>query len=103
MTYDDLKLNDREMMEVFDVARRESALVMVHAENYDAIRYMTERLERAGHTEPYFHGTSRPAPVEREATHRAITFAELVDVPIMIVHVSSGDGSSRSAGRSRAA
>ena len=91
MTYDDLKLNDREMLEVFDVARREGALVMVHAENYDAIRYMTERLERAGHTEPYFHGTSRPAPVEREATHRAITFAELVDVPIMIVHVSSGD------------
>jgi dihydropyrimidinase len=91
MTYDDLKLNDREMLEVFDVARRESALVMVHAENYDAIRFMTERLERAGHTEPYFHGTSRPAPVEREATHRAITFAELVDVPIMIVHVSSGD------------
>ena len=32
---------------------------------------------------------SRPIPVEREATHRAISLAELVDVPVMIVHVSS--------------
>jgi dihydropyrimidinase len=29
--------------------------------------------------------------VEREATHRAIALSELVDVPIMIVHVSGGD------------
>ena len=35
--------------------------------------------------------TSRPIPVEREATHRAISLAELVDVPIMIVHVSNGE------------
>jgi len=34
------------------------------------------------------HGTSRPQIVEREATHRAISHAEIVGVPIMIVHVS---------------
>ena len=61
---------------------------MVHAEGYDAIRFMTERLERAGKTAPYYHAVSRPEIVEREATHRAISHAELVDVPIMIVHVS---------------
>ena len=88
MTYDDLVLNDRELLEVFEVARRERALVMVHAEGYDAIRFMTERLERAGKTAPFYHGASRPQVVEREATHRAISHAELVDVPIMIVHVS---------------
>jgi dihydropyrimidinase len=88
MTYDDLVLRDAELLEVFDVARREGALVMVHAEGYDAIRYMTDRLERAGKTAPYYHGPSRPQMVEREATHRAISHAELVDVPIMIVHVS---------------
>ena len=64
---------------------------MVHAENYDAIRFLTDRLERAGKTAPQFHATSRPIPVEREATHRAISLAELVDVPIMIVHVSNGE------------
>lgn len=89
MTYDDLKLNDHEMLEVMDAARSTGALVMVHAENYDAIRFMTDRLERAGKTEPHHHATSRPIVVEREATHRAISLAELVDVPVMIVHVSN--------------
>jgi len=32
MTYDDLVLNDRQLVDVFEVARRERALVMVHAE-----------------------------------------------------------------------
>ena len=91
MTYEGMALSDMEMLNVMSVARETGALVMVHAENYDAIRFLTDRLERAGHTAPRFHGTSRPIPVEREATHRAISLAELVDVPIMIVHVSNGE------------
>src|SRR5215217_5176699 len=91
MTYEGMALSDLEMLNVMSVARETGALVMVHAENYDAIRFLTDRLERAGKTAPHFHGTSRPIPVEREATHRAISLAELVDVPIMIVHVSNGE------------
>jgi dihydropyrimidinase len=89
MTYEGLALSDREILEVMAVARETGALVMVHAENYDAIRFLTDRLERLGKTAPQYHATSRPVPVEREATHRAISLAELVDVPIMIVHVSN--------------
>jgi dihydropyrimidinase len=89
MTYEGLALSDREMLEVMAVARETGALVMVHAENYDAIRFLTDRLERLGKTAPAYHATSRPIPVEREATHRAISLAELVDVPVMIVHVSN--------------
>jgi dihydropyrimidinase len=89
MTYEDLALSDREILEVMSVARETGALVMVHAENYDAIRFLTDRLERAAKTAPYYHAISRPMAVEREATHRAITLAELVDVPVMIVHVSN--------------
>jgi dihydropyrimidinase len=77
------------MLNVMSVARETGALVMVHAENYDAIRFLTDRLERAGKTAPHYHATSRPIPVEREATHRAISLSEIVDVPIMIVHVSN--------------
>lgn len=91
MTYQDLALSDFQMLEVFQTARETGALVMVHAENYDAIRFLTDRLERAGKTAPHFHATSRPIPVEREATHRAISLAELIDVPVMIVHVSNGE------------
>lgn len=88
MTYDELKLADRQIIDVLAVAREEGALVMVHAENADCISWLTERLLRAGKTAPRYHAESRPMLAEREATHRAITFAELVDVPILIVHVS---------------
>lgn len=88
MTYDDLKLSDREMLSVLDVAKQNNALVMVHAENADCISWLTDKLVGEGRIAPRFHGLARPAAVEREATHRAITFAELVDVPILIVHVS---------------
>lgn len=88
MTYDDLKLSDREIIDVLAVARDEGAMVMVHAENTDCIAWLTERLLKAGKTAPRFHAQARPMLVEREATHRAISFAELVDVPILIVHVS---------------
>ena len=91
MTYDDLKLDDREILEVMSAARRTGALVMVHAENYDAIRFMTDKLESAGKIAPFYHATSRPIVVEREATHRAISLAELVDVPLVVVHVSNGE------------
>lgn len=89
MTYQDLALSDFQILGVLDVARETGALVQIHAENYDAIRFLTDKLERAGKIAPYFHGKSRPIPVEREATHRAISLAELIDVPIVIVHVSN--------------
>ena len=91
MTYEDLRLTDLEILKVMEVARQTGALVMIHAENYDAIRFLTERLEREGRTAPRHHATSRPIAVEREATHRAIALAEITDVPLMVVHVSNGE------------
>ena len=88
MTYDDLVLDDRELLEVFDVARREKALVMVHAEGHDAIKFLTRKLEDEGKTAPFYHGQAHAQIAEREATHRAISHAQLIDVPIVIVHVS---------------
>ncbi|GAB3629636.1 dihydropyrimidinase [Pandoraea terrae] len=95
MTYDDLKLSDREILEVLSVAREHQALVMVHAENSDCIAWLTDKLVGQGRIAPKFHGLARPAAVEREATHRAITFSELVDVPILIVHVSGKEAISQ--------
>jgi dihydropyrimidinase len=88
MTYDDLKLDDGQILDVLSVARGHGAMAMVHAENADCIEWLTRRLEAAGRTAPRFHAASRPMLVEREATHRAIALSELVDVPILIVHVS---------------
>jgi dihydropyrimidinase len=91
MTYDDLKLDDGQILSLLEVARTQGAMAMIHAENSDAIAFLTERLMAQGKTAPRFHGLSRPMPIEREATHRAITLSELVDVPILIVHVSGAE------------
>ncbi|MGE8201630.1 MAG: dihydropyrimidinase [Variovorax sp.] len=88
MTYDDLKLDDGQILDVLAVAREQGAMAMIHAENADCIEWLTKRLEASGRTAPRFHAHARPMLVEREATHRAIALSELVDVPIMIVHVS---------------
>ena len=88
MTYDDLKLDDGQILDVLDVARTHGAMAMIHAENADCIEWLTKRLEAAGRTAPRFHAQARPMLVEREATHRALSLAQLVDVPILIVHVS---------------
>jgi len=89
MTYDDMKLDDRQILNLLAVARREGAMTMIHAENADCIGWLTEQLLDAGMTAPRYHAHARPMLVEREATHRAIALAELADVPILVVHVSS--------------
>ena len=89
MTYDDMMLADGQILDVLSVARRHRGMVMIHAEGNECIAWLTDKLEQAGKTAPRYHATSRPQPVEREATHRAITLAELTDVPLLIVHVSA--------------
>ena len=91
MTYAGLALSDRQILDVMAVAKEQNAMVMVHAENEDAIEFLRDQAERAGETGPYHHATTRPVPVEREATHRAISLAEIAGVPLTIVHVSNGE------------
>jgi dihydropyrimidinase len=91
MTYDMLRLDDHQMLQVLELARRHGAMVMVHAENHDMIRWLTDRLLEGGYRAPRYHAVSHPRVGEGEATHRAICLAELVDVPMLIVHVSTGE------------
>lgn len=91
MTYPGLQLDDRQVLELLAVAKKHDAMAMIHAENSDCIAWLTERLTTAGLVAPRYHASSRPLLVEREATHRAVSLAELVDVPILIVHVSGAD------------
>ncbi len=88
MTYDDLKLNDREILDVLDAAGREKAVVMVHAENHECINWLTEKLENEGKTQPKYHADSRPDIIEAEATNRAISLSRLTNTPILFVHIS---------------
>ena len=88
MTYDQLKIDDGQMLDVMALARAEGAMTMVHAENHDVISWISERLLTAGHVEPRYHAISHPRAAEREASRRAIELAAMVDAPLLIVHVS---------------
>ncbi|WVQ81387.1 dihydropyrimidinase [Cryptococcus sp. DSM 104549] len=89
MTYPLLKLNDKQVLDILCGARAQGVTTMVHAENADIIEWMTANLISRGLVEPWHHGTSRPPLIEAEATNRAIALAEVVDAPMLIVHVSS--------------
>jgi dihydropyrimidinase len=89
MTYENLRLRDDQILDTLDSARQSGALVMVHCENEDAIRYLIGKHERNGELAPKFHALSRPVAAEREATHRALSLAEIVGTSIVIVHVSN--------------
>ncbi|MBK8247471.1 MAG: dihydropyrimidinase [Gemmatimonadetes bacterium] len=88
LTYEALRLDDRQVLQVLDVARRAGALTMFHAEHHEAIAYLTQRLLAEGKVAPKWHPYARPEAVEREATARAIMLAEVAGARIMIVHVS---------------
>ncbi|HEY8289647.1 MAG TPA: dihydropyrimidinase, partial [Acetobacteraceae bacterium] len=88
LTYDPLHLDDRQFIRVLAAARRNRMLVTVHCENYEAINWRTAALLADGRAAPKYHAWARPAMVEREATHRAIALAEMVDQPIQVFHVS---------------
>jgi dihydropyrimidinase len=91
MTYDNLKLDDGQILDILSLARRELAFVMVHAENNDVIKWLAKKLTAHGMTRPFFHSVAHAQIAEHEATGRAIALASLVDVPLLIVHVSSGE------------
>src|ERR687895_963146 len=88
MTYELLRLNDARMLDVLAAADRERALVMVHAENHEMIQWLTKRLLERGHRAPKFHMTAHHPIAEAEATNRVVALSRLLDVPVLIVHVS---------------
>lgn len=91
MTYDLLRLNDEQMLDVLDAADREKALVMVHAENHEMIKWLAKRLIERGHGAPKYHMTAHHPIAEAEATNRVIALSRILDVPVLIVHVSGGE------------
>jgi dihydropyrimidinase len=92
MTYDLLNVGDEKLLDILLAARQNKALVCVHAENHGMISWMGKRLIEKGYTAPKYHTIGHPRGCEAEAFNRLIAFAELIDQPIMIFHVSTAEG-----------
>jgi dihydropyrimidinase len=91
-TYERMRLSDEQILDVMAVARKHRALVMVHAENHGVISWLSNRLVDQGNTAPRYHAICHTRGSECEAIQRVAMLAELVDVPVLIVHVSTVEG-----------
>jgi dihydropyrimidinase len=83
-----LMVDDETLFKTMEVAAETGALVMVHAENGDAIDVLVKKALAEGHTEPHWHALTRPPETEGEATNRAIQLARVAGAPLYVVHVS---------------
>ena len=81
--------DDGEILRAMQKAADIGAMIMMHAENGIAIDVLREQAIERGETDPMYHGLTRPSITEGEATHRAIALAEIVGVPLYIVHMSA--------------
>jgi dihydropyrimidinase len=87
-----IRLDDSEILKILRLARAAGALVCVHAENDAIITQTKEALIAAGQTAPLDHARSRPRMAEIEAIERVCHFAEYLDQPVMLFHVSTREG-----------
>lgn len=92
MAYDNIRLTDREMLTALETLKTCGGLPIIHAEDHDVIVTLVAQHLAAGHTEPRWHPFTRPVAGEADATARALAYAEIVGVPMHIVHVSAARG-----------
>ncbi|UTW03239.1 dihydropyrimidinase [Amphritea atlantica] len=80
--------DDETLVKSFRRCMELGAMPTVHAENGELVFQLQQELLSKGITGPEGHPLSRPPIVEGEAANRAIQIAQVMDVPIYIVHVS---------------
>jgi dihydropyrimidinase len=83
-----LMVDDGELYQVMKQAARLGAVVLVHAENGEAVAALQQDLRAQGDLGPEFHPVSRPSSLEGEATHRALVLAKLHGTEVYVVHMT---------------
>jgi dihydropyrimidinase len=81
-------VDDDTLFRTMQTASETGAVVMVHAENGDAIDVIVKAAVAEGKTDPIWHARTRPMETEAEATNRAIQLARVAGSPLYVVHVS---------------
>lgn len=80
--------DDEVLVNSFTRARELGAICTVHAENGELVFRLQKEIFEKGVTGPEGHPLSRPPEVEGEAANRAVRIAEVLKVPLYIVHNS---------------
>ena len=83
--------DDEVLVNSFSRAKELGALCTVHAENGELVARLQKQIYDAGFRGPEGHPLSRPPEVEGEAANRAIRIAEVLGVPLYLVHTSCID------------
>jgi len=86
-----IMVDDEIMISSFQRAKELGALCTVHAENGELVFRLQNQVFESGVRGPEGHPLSRPPEVEGEAANRAIRIAEVLGVPVYIVHTSCID------------
>lgn len=84
-------VDDGTLFRAMRKAGEDGTLICMHAENGIVIDEIVKRAVAEGKKEPKYHALTRPTRMEAEGVHRAISIAEVANVPIYIVHLSSAD------------
>lgn len=83
--------DDETLVNSFMRAKELGALCTVHAENGELVFRLQKDVYERGIHGPEGHPLSRPPEVEGEAANRAIRIAEVLGVPLYLVHTSCID------------
>lgn len=86
-----LYVDDGTIFRAMRKAGQDGTVICMHAENGIVIDEIIKEAVKEGKTEPKWHGLTRPTRMEAEGVHRAIAIAEVAEVPVYIVHLSSSD------------
>lgn len=86
-----LYVDDGTLYRTFRQAGLNGTRINMHAENGIVIDEIIREAVADGKIEPKYHALTRPTRMEAEGVHRAIAIAEVANVPLYIVHLSSAD------------
>jgi dihydropyrimidinase len=81
-------VDDGEMYQTLELARRSGVIVTAHCENAELVARLQQALLAEGKIGPQWHEPSRPESVEAEGTGRFATFLENTGATGYVVHLS---------------
>ena len=92
LTYPAMMIGDRDIYWALKELKRLGGIAGFHCENAGVIDGMIAERKAAGELSPASHPRTRPPYLEAEAVSRLLRIAQVADVPVIIVHLSTREG-----------